>query len=149
MQLRKFMVGAIVGLLGSVAMASVASAADRPYTEGAVLNVSAVRTEPGMFDEYMAYLAGTYKKLMDEQKAAGVILDYTVYTTVPRGPDDPDIYLVTVYKNMAALDGLRDKMDPVQQKLLGDQAQRTAAMVSRGKMRTLVGSQLIRTLELK
>jgi hypothetical protein len=114
-----------------------------------VLNVSSIRTEPGMFDEYMTYLAGTYKKIMDEQKAAGVILDYTVYTTVPRGPDDPDIYLVTVYKNMAALDGLRDKMDPVQQKLLGDQAQRSAGMIARGAMRTLVGSQLIRALELK
>ena len=89
------------------------SAADRPYTEGSVINVSSIRTEPGMFDSYMNFLATTYKQNMEAQKAAGIILDYSVYTTVPRGPDDPDIYLVVTYKNMAALDDLFEKTDPI------------------------------------
>lgn len=128
---------------------SVASAADRPYTEGAVLNVSSLRTEPGMFDAYMEFLATTYKQNMEAQKAAGIILDYSVYTAVPRGPDDPDIYLVTVYKNMAALDGLAEKTDPIMQKLFGDLSQRSAATIARGKMRTALGSEVIRELKLK
>jgi hypothetical protein len=138
-------------LLGSLLMfASLAGlAADRPYKEGTVANVSSLRTQPGMFDAYMEYLSTTYKKLMDEQKAAGIIVDYQVYTTTPRGPDDPDIYLVTVYKNMAALDGLQDKVEPIQQKLLGDAAQRSAKTIERGKMRTALGSELLRELVLK
>jgi hypothetical protein len=140
-----------LGLLGAmlVLCAAVASAADRPYTEGAVLNVSSIRTEPGMFDSYMEFLATTYKQNMEAQKAAGIILDYSVYTAVPRGPDDPDIYLVTVYKNMAALDGLSQKTDPIMQKLFGDMSQRSAAAIARGKMRTSLGSELIRELKLK
>jgi hypothetical protein len=149
MKLGKIALHAIGGLLALIALAGVATAADRPYTEGSVLTVSAIRTEPGMFDSYMEYLASTYKPLMEAQKAAGVILDYNVYTSVPRSPNDPDIYLITVYKDMAALDGLRDKMEPVQQKLLGDQAQRNAAMIARGKMRTQLGSEMIRELKLK
>jgi hypothetical protein len=140
-----------LALLGAMLAlgASVASAADRPYTEGAVLNVGSIRTEPGMFDEYMNFLATTYKQNMEAQKAAGIILDYSVYVAVPRGPDDPDIYLVTVYKNMAALDGLAEKTDPIMQKLFGDMSQRSAATISRGKMRMVLGSERIRELKLK
>jgi hypothetical protein len=121
--------GALAGIFAFGVLANVASGADRAYTEGSVLNVSSIRTEPGMFDAYMTYLAGTYKQLMK--------------------PGDPDIYLVTTYKNMAALDGLADRTDAIQQKLIGDMAQRSAAMIARGKLRTLGGSQLIRQLILK
>jgi hypothetical protein len=141
--------GALAGIFAFGVLANVASGADRAYTEGSVLNVSSIRTEPGMFDAYMTYLAGTYKQLMEEQKKAGIILDYAVYSVVPQKPGDPDIYLVTTYKNMAALDGLADRTDAIQQKLIGDMAQRSAAMVARGKLRTLGGSQLIRQLILK
>ena len=141
--------GALAGIFAFGVLANVASAADRAYTEGSVLNVSSIRTEPGMFDECTKYLAGTYKQLMEEQKKAGIILDYAVYSTVPRGLGDPDIYLVTTYKNMAALDGLVDRTDAIQQKLIGDMAQRSAATIARGKMRTLGGSELLRQLILK
>jgi len=149
MNLRKHTLGMLGAALALFAAAGVASAADRPYTEGAVLNVSSIRTEPGMFDSYMSYLATTYKQTMDAQKAAGIILDYSVYTVVPQGPDDPDIYLVTVYKNMAALDGLTEKVDPIQQKAFGDLSQRSAATIERGKMRTALGTEMIREIKLK
>ena len=140
---------ALAGLLLSFLAGGVAGAADRPYSEGAVSEISSIRTEPGMFDSYMSYLATTYKQTMDAQKAAGLILDYSVYTAVPRGPDDPDIYLVTTYKNMAALDGLAEKMDPIQQKAFGDLSQRSAATIARGKMRTQLGTEQIREIKLK
>jgi hypothetical protein len=50
---------------------------------------------------------------------------------------------------MAALDGLAQKTDPIMQKLFGDMAQRSAATIARGKMRTAMGSELIRELKLK
>jgi hypothetical protein len=140
------MLGAALALCAAV---GVASAADRPYTEGAVLSVSSIRTEPGMFDSYMNFLATTYKQNMEAQKAAGVILDYNIYTTTPRGPDDPDIYLVTTYKNMAALDNLFEKTDPIMQKIFGDMSQRNAATIARGKMRTQLGTEQIREIKLK
>ncbi len=149
MKFRKHALGMLGAALALFAVAGAASAADRPYTEGAVLSVSSIRTEPGMFDSYMNFLATTYKQNMEAQKAAGIILDYDVYTTTPRGPHDPDIYLVTTYKNMAALDGLDEKTDPIMQKIFGDMSQRSAATISRGKMRTQVGTELIRELKLK
>jgi L-rhamnose mutarotase len=147
MQLKKRALGAFACLVSMMAVNAIA--ADRPYTEGPVLNVAAVRTEPGMFEEYMKYLAGPYKQVMEEQKKTGIILDYAIYAADPRGPHDPDLYLVTVYKNMAALDDLNAKTDPITEKIVGTLDQQTSATVARGKLRTLLGNEYVRQLTLK
>lgn len=149
MKLKSRALGALAGLFAMVTIGGVASAADRPYTEGTVTNVSSIRTQPGMFDEYMAWLAGPYKQAMEAQKAAGVIVSYSVYAAMPRGPDDPDLYLVTTYKNMAALDDMTAKLDPIYEKLQGSLAEQNKAYADRGKMRTVLGDELIRELKLK
>ncbi len=148
MQLKTRALGALAGLL-LVAVSGAVSAADRPYTEGPVVDVATVRTEPGKFDDYLRYLAGPYKQLMEEQKKAGIIVSYAVYQATPRGPHDPDLYLVTTYKNMAALDGLDARTDPIQEKIFGSLDQQSTATIERGKLRTLIGSQHIRELVLK
>lgn len=147
MHIRMRALAALAGLF--VFVTSVAPAADRPYAEGPVSVVQSIRTEPGMFNAYMKYLDTTYKQIMEEQKKAGIIIDYAIYQVMPRGPSDPDLYLVATYKNMAALDGLNDRTDPVLDKVVGPQDQRDAATAARGKMRTSLGTEVIRQLVLK
>jgi hypothetical protein len=149
MNIRKLFLGAVAVAAGSITLSVPASAADRPWTEGPVSTIASIRTAPGKFDDYMAFLATTYKPLMEAQKAAGNIVAYRVYTTVPRSPDDPDVFLMVTYTNMAALDGLRDRMEPIQEKLQGDAATRQAAMIARSSMRTQLGSEMVRQLILK
>ena len=141
--------GALAALCTLVSVSGEAVAADRPYSEGTVSVVSSIRTEPGQGDAYMRYLATTYKQLMEEQKKAGLIVDWSVYTTRPRTADGPNLYLITTYKNLAAMDGLQDKMEAIQEKMFGNQEARDAATVARGKMRTAVGSEVIRKVEFK
>jgi L-rhamnose mutarotase len=149
MSLKTRALGALAGLLLSFVAFGVAGAADRPYSEGTVQNVASIRTEPGKFDEYVAWLAGPWKQMMEAQKAAGLIVDYAVYSTTPRSPQDADIYLITVYKNMAALDDLDAKSDPIMEKLQGSLDEQNKAYVERGKIRTVIGSELIREAVLK
>jgi len=149
MKIKTRALGALLGMLAFGVLANAAVAADRPYTEGAVINVSAIRTQPGMFDEYMKYVAGPYRQLMEEQKKAGIILGWSVYSVVPQGPNDPDLYLITTYKNMAALDGLDEKTDPSVDKVFGSMEKSTAAAIDREKIRKLMGDQLMRELVLK
>ena len=149
MSIRIRALGALLGTFAFVSLAGVASAADRAYTEGAVLQVGAVRTAPGMFDEYLKYLAGQYKQYMEEQKKAGIFLGYNIYRADPRGPNDPDLYLVVIYKNMAALDGLDERTDPIGEKIYGPSDKQMTATVERGKLRTLLGNETIRELVLK
>lgn len=87
---------------------------------------------------------------MEAQKEAGIILDYAVYSTQARRPDEPDLYLTVVYPNMAAFDGLRDRSEAVSSKVTGQNTtQANTAYADRGRMRQILGSNLIRQLKLK
>ena len=43
----------------------------------------------GQGEAYLGYLAKTYKPLMETQKKAGNVLDYSVFRTQARTPNDP------------------------------------------------------------
>lgn len=122
---------------------------DHAYTQGPVVIVSFVRTEPGMFEEYMRYLAGTYKHIMDENKKQGIITDYAIFQARPRDPHDADLILTVTYKNMAAFDDLQARTDPTAKQAFGSLAKAASASVDRGKLRKEVGSQMVRQLILR
>jgi hypothetical protein len=122
---------------------------DHAYTQGPVTIVSFVRTEPGMFEEYLRYLSNTYKKLIETQKKQGIVTDYAIYQTLPRGPQDADLILTVTYKNMAALDGLQERTDPLIKETFGSLPKASSASADRDKMRKQLGSQLVRQLILK
>ena len=122
---------------------------DHAYTQGPVTIVSFVRTEPGMFEEYMRYLGNTYKKLMEAQKKQGLITDYAIYQTLPRDPQDADLILTVTYKNMAALDTLQANTDPLVKEIFGSLPKAASASADREKLRKQLGSQMVRQLVLK
>jgi hypothetical protein len=126
-----------------------AQQASRPYSEGTVTDVQYIRVKPGQFDAYMTFLAGPYKQLMEGQKKAGVITDWAVYSSDNRDEKDWNIALTTTYKNMAALDNLRDRADPVTKQVYGSTDRSNEAMVKRSEMRDIVGNRLLRQLIIK
>jgi hypothetical protein len=148
MRLNPRLSGSLV-VLAAILFTGIASAADRPYTEGPVSVISAIRTENGMFDEYMAWIAGPWKQDMDAQKKAGIVLDYKVYVTTPRNANEPDLYLEVTYKNWASFDGLAAKQDAITEKLSGSIQKANAEAVARGKLRKVLGDEVIQQLILK
>jgi hypothetical protein len=135
--------------LSMTAISSALADDSKAYTEGTVVEVTAIRTKPGMFDAYMKWLDTTGKQLREDEKKAGLILDYAVYGALPRSPHDPDIYLVITYKNMAALDGLSDRVEPIQRKIWATRDAGAKAAADRESMREVLGTELMRRLELK
>lgn len=125
-------------------------AQERRYTEGAVVAVTSVKVMDGQFENYMKFLDGTYKSSMEASKKAGIILDYSVFNASPRKPEDADLYLVVTYPNMAMLDGLDGKMEPIMSSVTKmNVMQRDEASGKRTAMRTIMGRELIRELKLK
>ena len=122
---------------------------DHAYTQGPVVIVSFVRTEPGMFDEYVRYLDVTYKRLMEEYKRQGIVTDYAIFQAIPRDPNDADLILTITYKNMAAFDELQARTDPVVKQAFGSLPKAASASAERDKMRKQLGSQMVRQLILK
>lgn len=121
----------------------------KPYTEGTVSEVTSIRVKPGMFDTYMKWLDTTGKQIREDEKKAGIIVDYAVYTVEPRSPQEPNMFMVITYKNMAALDGLEDRVEPLQKKIWSSREASAKASIDRESMREILGTQLIRRLILK
>ncbi len=126
-----------------------ALADDHAYTEGPVVNVAAIRTEYGKFDDYMSYLDTTWKAEQEAAKKAGYITSYRVVTVEARGENDPDIYLVINYKNWAAFDGATAKADAIAKQVEGTLAKQNESAVGRSKIRRVLGSWTGQELDLK
>jgi hypothetical protein len=140
---------AIAAFLGLAFTGAPAVADDHPFTEGPVVNVAAIRTEYGRFDDYMKYLDTTWKAEQEAAKKAGYIISYRVITVEARGENDPDIYLVINYKNWAALDGATAKGDAIAKQVEGSLSTANQGAVDRAKIRRVLGSWTGQELDLK
>ena len=136
-------------LLLFATFATLAYADGRNYTDGPVVNVSAIKTVDGHFDDYMQWLATTWKKQEEAAKKAGLITRYQVLVVQPEGPNDPNIYLVVEFKNWAAFDGLGGKLDAVSAQVEGSVEKANQSEADRAKIRTVLGSKTMQVAELK
>ena len=122
---------------------------DAPYTEGPVWQITMVKTKAGMSDDYLKALAKIYKSTNEEAKKQGVIMDYKILLGDNSGPGDFDILLMEEYPNMAALDGLRAKLDPINRKLVGSEDVQRQGAIKRMEIRDILGGKLMREVTLK
>jgi hypothetical protein len=140
---------AIAAVLSIGSLATVAYADGRDYDDGPVQNVSFIRTVDGHFDDYMHWLATTYKKQQEAAKAAGLITSYQVLVAQPHNPQDADIILIVEYKNWAAFDHLGSKLEQISAKVEGSVDAANKAQADRAKIRTVMGSDTVQVAVLK
>src|SRR2546422_10409473 len=120
-----------------------------PYTEGAVWQITMVKTKTGMSDDYLKALAKIFKTTKDEANKQGIIIAYKILAGDSATQQDFDMLLMAEYPNMAALDGLRDKTDPIATKLVGTDDQQRDLAVKRLQIREIMGGKLMREITLK
>ena len=121
---------------------------ERAYTDVPVTDVAYIRLEYGRFEDYIDWLNSTWKPTMEAMKKAGLIIDYKIFTATPKSPDQPNIFRMITFKNMAALDkGI--ELEAVAKKVIGSTEVQNKARVARNEYRKLLGSELIRELILK
>jgi hypothetical protein len=102
-----------------------------------------------MEDDYLNNLRANWKRTGDEAKRQGLVLSYKVISTPAANRDDWDLLLMVEFKNMAALDGLRQKYEPIMAKIIGPQTERRTRAVQRNEIREIVGGKLGRELILR
>ena len=120
-----------------------------PYTEGPVWTITMVKTKAGMSDDYLKSISQTVKPVMEAEKAQKLILDYKILNGDAASPQDFNILIMVEYANMAAFDGLRDKTDPIFEKVMGSEDQRRAVAVKRLDIRDILGAKTMREITLK
>jgi hypothetical protein len=141
---------AAAAVITALACTSVtAFADDRGYTEGLVVNVARIRTVDGKFDDYMKWISTKWKAQQEAAKKAGYLVSYEVMAVEPRTPDDPDLLLISRYKNWAALDGAMEKADAVTKATGSTVVEANKMQAERSSIRRVLGSSTMQVLELK
>jgi hypothetical protein len=136
-------------LLLSLSLPAQSVAQGLPYTEGSVWSIGFVKTVPGMTNDYYRNLADNWLKMNEAAKKEGLVLSYKVLHGSAANTEDWDIMLMIEYKNMAAMDGMAEKMEALSGKLLGSQDTRRVGAVKRNEIREILGGKLVREIILK
>jgi hypothetical protein len=132
--------------LAAISMA----AAQVPYNEGPVSRVVLVRILPGHFNAFMEDLKKNIVPVWEAEKSSGLITDYQMwFNLTSSGPDDWDFGYSLTYKNMAALDGLPDKVYDLRMKQYGDKNSEQKVIDKRVENVRVVGSMLTRGITLR
>jgi hypothetical protein len=142
----------LITILSAVILSSTSlcfAQSDAPYTEGPVWTITMVRTKPGMDDDYLKTLAKIYKATNEEAKKQGIIMDYKILLGDSADAHDFNILLMQEYPNMAAFDGLRAKLDPIESKIVGNADVQRQGAVKRMEVREILGDKLMREVTLK
>lgn len=142
----RFILQCLATTLFAIAGGGVLAQDALPYKDGAVVIVTSVRTQPGKFNEYFRYLTGPYSQMMDQAKKEGLLTSYAFYGAQPKTPNEPDLYIVETYPNMAVFESITDKMTTISNKVFGSLKQSDAAEANREEVRKILGTEMIRQL---
>lgn len=127
---------------------------DEPkYTNGPVTEVDYIHVEYGGFEKYVDWLDSTWKPTMEALEKAGIIIDYKVFQLSPKSPDQPNVFLMLTFKDMAAYAGdigdKRDEFEAVTDKVICSTECQNSARVARNEIRKVLGTELLREVLLK
>ncbi len=126
------------------------ASAQVPYTEGAVDRVVLIHILPGHFDAFMADIKANVIPIWEAQKKAGLIQNYATFLNTTRSSGDEwDFGYELTYKNMAALDGLPDKVYEMRMKQYGSSSAEQKVIDKRVENARVVSSYLIRDITLR
>nr|WP_316640084.1 hypothetical protein [uncultured Roseateles sp.] len=132
-----------------MSLVTTAFAQGSSYTPGTVWTFSHVKVEPGQFENYLDFLANTWKKSNEFGKKEGYVVSYHVLQVNNPRHGEPDLILAIESKDyMSTAEQLA-----VQKKYEAFMAQDVRKMDTAGGerkvMRTLAGSMELQELKLK
>ena len=139
----------IAAFAASISAGAPAQDTPRVYDNGAVVQVTHVKVEPGQLQAYMSNLNNIWRRAMDDAKKRGEVLNYGVYENMAPGRDESDLILVVTFKNAGVLDTSLDELDRRTAAMQGSLSAANQATVARGKLRTILGSDMYRELTFK
>ena len=124
-----------------------AQAVPRNWERGPVTMVQQIEVKPGQFNAYMQDLARGWRVQMEEGKRAGAILAYSIEQPVDPRAGEPNLALVTVFKDMASVNRPLADGEKSAAALYGSLDQAHDMQMKRESMRTIKGSLLLQGIE--
>lgn len=141
----------LTGLLtaGLMMVGAAASAQDSSYKPSTVWNFSHIKIEPGQFENYMDFLAKTWKKSNEFGKKEGYIVSYHVFQVNNARENEPDLILAIESKDYLTTAQQLEVQKKYEAFMAMDAHRQDAASGERKVMRKLAGSMELQELVLK
>lgn len=136
-------------MMVAAALVTPAMAQESSYKPGSVWEASRIDVLPGQFENYMDYLATTWKKNQEMAKAEGIVLDYHVLATNNARAGEPDLILIIEYKDYRTTAQQEAFSKKVNAMMALDDRKQDMAAGKREAMRELMGSTEYQELILK
>jgi hypothetical protein len=136
-------------MLLAVSTITPAMAQESSYKPGTVWDASRIDVLPGQFENYMDYLATTWKKNQELAKAEGIVLEYHVLATNNARQGEPDLVLIIEYKDYQTTAQQEAFSKKANAMMAQDNRKAATASGERTKMRELLGSIEYQELVLK
>ncbi len=140
---------ATAAMVVAVSMTVPAMAQESSYKPGTVWEAGRIDVLPGQFENYMDWLATSWKKIQELGKAEGIVVDYHVLSTNNARAGEPDLILLIEYKDYLTTAQQEAFNKKVNAMMSQDRRAAGSASAERGKMREQLGSTEYQELILK
>ena len=134
---------------GLLVLGTAASAQDSNYTPGTVWTLSNIKVEPGQFENYMDFLAKSWKKGNDLGVREGYIVSYHVFQVNNSRSGEPDLILAIESKDYLTTAQQLDVQKKYEAFMAQDAHKADASSGERKSMRKLDGGMELQELKLK
>ena len=137
-------------ILFSVSAINIAQAQEEPpFIGGDYWEVTGIKTADGAGLKYARWLAGEWRKNSEFAQSQGWIKDFMVISNVHARADEPDLYLIRVFENMATVEEgeeRRKKYMDWAKKSMDKMAEESG---NRAEYRTVMSTSLLRHMKFR
>jgi len=134
---------------GLMLSGATALAQDSSYKPGTVWNFSHIKIEPGQFENYMDFLAKTWKKSNEYGKKEGNVVSYHVFAVNNPRDGEPDLILAIETKDYLTTAQQLELQKKYEAFMAMDAHKLDSSSGERKVMRKLAGSMELQELVLK
>ena len=139
----------VVILFGALAM-NVAQAQDEPpFISGDYWEVTGIKTADGAGLKYARWLAGEWRKNSEFAKSQGWIKDFMVISNVHARSDEPDLYLIRVFENMATVEQGEERRKKYMEWAKKSMDKMAEESGNRAEYRTVMSTSLLRHMKFR
>lgn len=144
--MRKTVIAAALGASFVVGAAVSAQVVPRVFDNGSVWTVTYVDVKPGHGNAYMKWLKDVQRPRIEHRKKEGDILSYRVLSVMAPRDTDPDVVILTEFRNMAVFDRAPSYFEELDRRFAGSLEGRQKQLADVREMTDPRGSLMAREL---
>ncbi len=133
----------------TVPQPAAAQTTERVWDQGTVWSITYVETKPNMFNSYLENLSQVWRVFLEEQKKDGDVISYQMLTIQNPRDGEPNLMLLTEFKNMAVFDQSLEQGDELAAKVMGSLQDLQTDSIAREDLRTIRSNVLAREIHFK